>query len=298
MEKTKFSFAMVIAILAILLGAYIALMGLVYWLEGAVAESLAIIGITTIVAILSLWCVCRAKANRFKRQRKLGYYIFAPLLIISVIAISFPLGHFVDIAFSSSSLQNDFYAAKKAAENIPSTYETYKTQRIENYRSHLNDIKADTTSSHYADFQNLPGRTDNERIDNAVNLLNSLLEVNSNAQRETEQKAWLENASKFTVWSFSTTQNIRVINNEVSKWVEEYAKQSEKTLKGENSETFKLIEFNEAITRIDSQLSSFSTPSVASIITIILFFGLVILPYILTSTSIVSATSQRTENYE
>lgn len=289
---------MVIAILAILLGAYISLMGLVYWLDGAVAESLIIAGVSAVLAILSLWCVCRAKANRFKRQRKLGYYIFAPLLVISVVAMSLPLSHFADIVFSGNKLQADYAIAKSAAENIPSKYDEYKVQRIENYRTYLNNVKADTSTIDYANFQNLPGKTDDERINNAVNLLSSLLEVKNDTQRDTERKIWFDNASRFTVWSFSTTQNLRVIKEEVSNWVEEYTKQSDKTLKGEKSEAFKLIEFDEAIARIDTQFASFSAPSVISIITIIIFIGLVILPYILTPTSIVGATSQHTENYE
>ena len=289
---------MVIAILAILLGAYVALMGLVYWLDGAVTESLIIAGILATIAILSLWCVCRAKANRFKRQRKLGYYIFAPLLGLSIITLSLPISHFVDIISNTNSLQADIETAKNAAENISSKYDEYTAKRTANYRTYLEGVKAGTNTADYADFQKLPGRTDDERIDNAVNLLNSLLTVKTNAQRDTERKVWLDNATQFTAWSFSTTQNITVVNDEVSKWVEEYTTQSEKSLKGECNNAFKLTEFDDAIARIDTQLASFSAPSVTSAIAIIIFIGLVILPYILTSTSIVGATSQHTENYE
>lgn len=298
MEKTKFSFAMVIAILAILIGAYIALMGMVYLLNGALVGALVFSGVFAVVSIVSLWVVCRAKANRYKRQRKLGYYIFVPLLSLSVIAGLFPISHFMNLVSDAKELGESYKTAVSVAGNIPGEYDKYKAERVARYRSHLEDIKSGKETEGAEVFGKLPGNTDDERIENAVKLLKSMLEVKLDMASETERKEWLGNASSFAVWSFSTTQNLDVVNAEVEKWVSDYKKQSEKTLAGETCEPFKLVAFDEAMATIKAECSTVSMPSVVSIVVIILFVGLVVLPYILTSSSIVGATSQRTENYE
>ncbi len=298
MEKTKFSFAMVIAILAILVGAYIALMGMVYLLNGALVGALAFSGVFAAVSVVSLWIVCRAKANRYKRQRKLGYYIFVPLLSLSVIIGLFPISHFVNIVSAAKELGESYKTAVSVAGNIPSEYDRYKAERVAGYRSHLENIKSGKVTEEVELFGKLPGNTDDERIENAVKHLNSMLEVKVDEASEAERKEWLGNASNFAVWSFSTTQNLDVVNAEVEKWVGDYRKQSEKTLAGETCEPFKLIAFDDAMAAIKKKCTTMSMPSVVSIIVIILFVGLVVLPYILTSSSIVGATSQRTENYE
>ena len=96
-----------------------------------------------------------------------------------------------------------------------------------------------------------------------------------------ERMKWLESANKMSVWNMLLPSNINKIANEVDNFVTNYADVSKSIRKGEDAQPFAYENLNNNLGELQQIYTKFSNPSVMSLITSLVAFLIMLLPYLI-----------------
>lgn len=294
MNKTRFNFAAVFSIMVLLVYAFIAFMGLIYWKNGELTIPLLLTLGGVAVVLLCLYVMCIGKESRWRIGR-VGEIVFGIIILATFILAAFPFTNFMKVINKQDDIKGRIDTLFTSAKNLDSAYDNYANERISKYESSLKIISSgkNIRPSEYREvLAGAVGNSDDEKIANlSKSLKRQLLPENMDTIRA-ERIKWLESANKMSVWNMLLPSNINKIANEVDNFVTNYADVSKNIRKGENVQPFAYDNLNNNLGELQQIYTKFSKPSALSLIVSLVAFLIMLLPYIVAQRSLAGAISE------
>ena len=294
MNKTRFNFAAVFSIMVLLVYAFIAFMGLIYWKNGELTIPLLLTLGGVAVVLLCLYVMCIGKESRWRIGR-VGEIVFGIIILATFILAAFPFTNFMKVINKQDDIKGRIDTLFTSAKNLDSAYDNYANERISKYESSLKIISSgkNIRPSEYREvLAGAVGNSDDEKIANlSKSLKRQLLPENMDTIRA-ERIKWLESANKMSVWNMLLPSNINKIANEVDNFVTNYADVSKNIRKGEKVQPFAYDNLNNNLGELQQIYTKFSKPSALSLIVSLVAFLIMLLPYIVAQRSLAGAISE------
>ncbi len=290
MEKARFSFAWVIAVIALMAYSYISFMGLVY-LQVFNAALCALLTLTADFLILLLVrLMCGAKNTRWLRlgligQVFFGFFVFAMLLGSSVL-----FTHFTRIIRQNDNIKEAYAAAVEDARTMDEKYDEYVRARCDGYAASLEALPPSSTEYKQIFGNSVSlGFTQKEVISKCVENLGKLLKGSSQSGELIKKRGrWLADASA-SVWNLSLPANIRDITSSVNRWLENYKELSVRTYTGETEvRPYEDTSFSKNVSTLESLCFGVKGPSVLAVVLALVCYALILLPWSITPKNIAS----------
>lgn len=294
-EKLKFSWGHIIAFLAIIFISYVTFVGITYLTDGNFI--IAIVGMIAINIILVLFFI---GAQLMKgAERKFDRCIIAERIfafgspVIFIIAM-LPYTHFWTVHNQNDEIVEEFTEAISLSKQLFVDYEQYSSRRIDNYDHMLNRVIASKQTT-LSDFKNCGFTSGKEWIqkENMVKTLKlQLLSANYDSLKSVAS-AWIESSSKgASTWNVFLLGNTKEIANTIGNWQQQLSGFTTKKLQNESFENYNEVQdfqsTSHSVTKAQEKLSNlkhkytvFSSPNLNAIISMIVLFLMLILPYIL-----------------
>ncbi len=283
MNKTRFNFAAVFSIMVLLVYAFIAFMGLIYWKNGELTIPLFLTLGGIAVILLCLYVMREGKESRWRIGR-VGEIVFGIIILATFIFAAFPFTNFMKVIDKQEDIKGRIDTLFISAKNLDTAYDNYANERISKYESSLKIIssgKKIRPSEYREVLAGAAGNSDDEKIANlSKSLKRQLLPENMDTIRA-ERMKWLESANKMSVWNMLLPSNINKIANEVDNFVTNYADVSKSIRKGEDAQPFAYENLNNNLGELQQIYTKFSNPSVMSLITSLVAFLIMLLPYLI-----------------
>lgn len=290
MKGSKFNLMAVIAIVVLLIYSYIVLMGLVYWRSGDIMLS----GILTVVVValvgLSVLTMSAAKATRWKGIGLTGQIVFGAIALVTLLLSSMPFAHFFNMVEKQDEIKSAFSQTLEYATGIDDAYKKYATEREEKYAGELRTAVAGRASDPAGYTQKLAagGTTDSEKIENLTRRLHMKLFPAGMDSTLQQRKKWLQDASEMSVWNIALPANLNDLDATVKDWEENYRTMSEVKTQGVEYPTFSYDAYNSKTAELRQLFTKMSRPTVWSILAALFCFAVMLMPYRMTSTSVIS----------
>lgn len=290
MEKARFSFAWVIAVIALMAYSYISFMGLVYLQVFNVALCAMLTLVADFLVLLLVRLMCKARNTRWLRLGLIGQVFFGFLVFAMLLGSSVLFTHFTRIIRHKDNIKEAYAAAVEDARTMDENYDEYVSARCDGYAASLYALPP-SSPEYKAIFGNSVslGFTQKEIVSKCVANLGKLLKGNNQAGELIEKRVrWLADASA-SVWNLSLPANIRDITSSVNRWLENYKELSVKTYTGESdARPYEDTSFNRNVSALESLCSSVKGPSVLAVILALVCYALILLPWIITPKNIAS----------
>lgn len=277
--QKRFNWAMVLALLAVLIFSYIAFLGMLYH-ETTSSKTPVWIAIGILV-IVSLCCfgMCYGKAVRNKFFGK-GVQIALGAVIFVVLGFgAIPFTNFLDVLGKSKEIHENVVEVFDFASNLDNRYVEYANSRIKDYENILSpeeEISGDsfltTRPKNEYDYEILVKSQALRRI---------ILPESRQSIVEGRQQ-WLDNSKEMSLWNVATPDNLRKLRSVVYSWIDEYRTLSSNGFEDELFEPFIEKEFSTSIDTCTAQFTHYHFPSIIAILITFIVFGIILLPYFLT----------------
>ena len=290
MEKARFSFAWVIAIIALMVYSYISFMGLVYCQFFPVTLCALLVLLFDAIIVFLVYVMCRAKHTRWIRLGTLGQVFFGLIVLVMLLASSITFSHFNRIIKQKEDVKVTYLSAISDAQNLSEKYDEYIDDRCQRYESVLQELDAGS-KEYKALFNNsLSLQLSKESIikkcsSNLKKLLKGSNDGNALLQK---REQWLEKEYA-SIWNLSFPANIRDITISVNRWLDNYGELSSKSYTGEvDVIPFEDTSFNANIDKLNSICKSIKLPSVLAVLLALISYGLILLPWLITPKNMAS----------
>lgn len=292
--KSKFSWGHIIAFVALIVISYGTFMGVAYSANG----ELWVAGIWTIVidiALLFFMIVpqflkgaSKKDAARLRPIEKTLLFISPVVFVIAMILPFSPFAHFTSVLQNKSEVEANFSEAIASADALFQKYEEYSSNRIDSYNVVISE--SDTS-----DIALKHSRQD---------ALELLLQSPKYKTLRADAKEWISNSCDgATIWNVFVIGNITEIESAIVGWRDYLANCSKKNLSTERD----VVEFDEdgqAIKSCTQQIEELKNIfgqrnwSFVAIILGILFYGMMLLPYILQERDSGLFVNQKAERFD
>ena len=290
MEKAKFSFAWVIALIALIAFSYISFMGLVYWQLFSVGLCALFTLFIDALIVLCILIMCKAKRSRWLRIGLLGQVLFGLVALMLLLAASVMFAHFTRIISRQEEIQSTYAAAIEDAQTLDENYDQYIKERCMAYSGELSSLNP-ASAEYNALFSNsiALGFSKDEVIYKCVSNLEKLLEGNQESENLMGKRdQWLKTGTA-SVWNLSLPANIRDFSTSVNQWIDNYTGLSMKSYTGEtNVVPFEDNSFNKKMNALNAICTTIERPSLLAIILAIVCYFLILLPWIITPKNMAS----------
>ena len=297
MNNKRFNYA---AIMALLVYAFFALMGLVYWKKGAITLPV-IISLAGIGVVLGcLYVMCIGKESRWRIGR-IGEVLFGLVILATFIAAALPFTNFAKVVERQEDIKGRIDTLLTSAKNLDAAYDVYVADRIQKYESQLNLVskgKKVRPSDYKKLLAGASGDTDSKKIVNLSKSLRRQLLPDSRDSICKQRMEWLNRAQEMSVWNILLPQNINKIANEVDDYVQNYVDLSSTIRAGETVKPFAYESLNNDLGELEKIYSKFSKPSALSLIMSLIGFLIMLLPYLVAQRSLAKAKSSKQTRYE
>ncbi len=300
MNNKRFNYAAVFSIMALLVYAFFALMGLVYWKKGAITLPV-IISLAGIGVVLGcLYVMCIGKESRWRIGR-IGEVLFGLVILATFIAAALPFTNFAKVVERQEDIKGRIDTLLTSAKNLDAAYDVYVADRIQKYESQLNLVskgKKVRPSDYKKLLAGASGDTDSKKIVNLSKSLRRQLLPDSRDSICKQRMEWLNRAQEMSVWNILLPQNINKIANEVDDYVQNYVDLSSTIRAGETVKPFAYESLNNDLGELEKIYSKFSKPSALSLIMSLIGFLIMLLPYLVAQRSLAKAKSSKQTRYE
>jgi hypothetical protein len=290
MEKATFSFAWVIALIALIAFSYISFMGLVYWQLFSVGVCALFTLILDFMIMLCMLIMCRARRSRWLRLGLLGQIMFGLVALVLLLASSVMFAHFTRIISQQEEIRSTYAAAIEDAQTLDENYDQYINERCVAYSAALSSLKP-ASKEYKALFSNTIalGFSKDEAISKCVVNLKKLLGGNKESENlKNKREQWLKTGTA-SVWNLSFPANIRDFSSSVNQWIDNYTGLSSKSYTGEtNVAPFEDNTFNQKMNALNAICTTIGRPSLLAIVLAIVCFILILLPWIVTPKNMAS----------
>lgn len=273
-ETLRFSWAHIIAFVALIFISYVSFMGITYLTDGDfLYAGVGVLGINLLLVIFFILPqILKGTDEKFRRKIIFERLLFfcAPVVFAGIMI---PYAHFWNVFDNRSQVETTFSESVKTTKGMFESYETYANSRIEDYDMRLARKKTKPiTRGNKVDALTL------QLIDeNYISLKNSAFE-------------WIDNASGATVWNVFMTGNIKKIENALDQWNSSLTEFSSRKMADEGSEVQPFSSSDKSVGLAKENLSSLknvyterSAPTIIAISTAILLYVLLLFPYIIQS---------------
>ena len=300
MNKTHFNFATVFSIMTLLAYAFFAFMGLVYWRNGELTYPLLFTIEGIAIVLLCVYLMCMGKESRWHTGRAAeiicGIIIFVMLLIAAL-----PFTNFMKVVENQSDIKQKIGQLFDSATELDNAYDKYADTRIKKYESAL-QLVATGKAIHPSEYKELladaAGSNDDDKIDGLSKSLRRQLLPDSIDTIRRQRTQWLENARDMSVWNMMLPTNINKIAAGVDNYVDNYTELSRTIRAGENATPFTYTALNNDLGSLQQIYTSFSKPSILSIILSVIAAAIMLLPYFVSQRSLAGAASNNKNDYE
>lgn len=288
-EQLRFSWAHIVAFIALIAVGYFSFMGFTYITDGNLVYAAIGASISTLLYILVFIGAQVMKSSGSRITRKIIWeriLIFGSPLVFVAVMVS--ISHFWTIRNQNDVISATFTAALNDSRQLFSDYENYSDLRIKNYKLQLDTIVA-MKNSYQKEYLQSGFKEGLEQIqkENMVQALRLLL-INDNYQKlKTEALVWVDKANEGTsTWNIFLLGNKREIKTAVLNWEKQLKDISSHHLSNEGVlipvEEFKSNGAQLAANGIDSLTESFTTfryPTVMAVLFGVVIYLMLILPY-------------------
>ena len=300
MKKTRFNFATVFSIMALLAYAFFAFMGLVYWKNGDIAIPLLLSLGGIVLILLCLYAMCRAKESRWKIG-KVGQIFFGSIILIAFILAALPFTNFFNVVKNQNEIKGKIETLLTSAKNVDKAYLDYANDRIQKYEDILklaSEGKQIRPSDYNQLLANAAGENDERKIENLTKSLHRQLLPASMDSISKQRTEWIEKTNKMSVWNILLPSNINKIAKEVDNYVDNYTELSGTIRMGETVEPFTYHDINNDLGQLQEIYTKFSKPSFISILVSIFGFLIMLLPYFIAQRAMSKKVSKTGTDYE
>ena len=300
MNKTKFNFATVFSLMALLVYAFFAFMGLVYWKDGQFELPILITVGGIALILLCLFIMCTGKESRWKIG-KIGEVLFGLIILLTFIVSAFPFTNFFKVVERQNEITVKIENLLKSAKSLDKAYDDYAESRIQKYEDQLKLVaqgKHVRPSEYEQLLANAAGDNDNQKIANLSKSLHRQLLPASKDSICAQRTEWLEKANQMSVWNMQLPANISKIASEVDNYVDNYTELSSTIRKGETCKPFTYTELSNDLGQLRDVYTKFSRPSIVSIIVSLIVCLIMLLPYLVAQKSLAGESSKQKQNYE
>lgn len=277
--QKRFNWAMVLALLAVLVFSYIAFLGMLYH-ETTSSKTPVWIAIGILV-IVSLCCfgMCYGKAERNKFLGKSVQIALGTVIFVVLVLAAIPFTNFLDVLGKSEDIKENVEEVFDYASNLDNRYAEYANSRIKDYENILSPEEEISGDSF------LTTRPKNE-YDYVISVksqaLRRIILPESRRSIVEGRQQWLDNSKEMSLWNVATPDNLRKLRSVVSSWIDEYRTLSSNGFEDESFEPFIEKKFSTSIDICTAQFTHYHFPSIIAILITFIVFGIILLPYFLT----------------
>ncbi len=289
MLKSKFNFAWVFALIALIAYTYIGFMGLIYSQILPMGLSALAAFVFIAIIIILLRTMCKAKATRWLRLGLLGQIIIGLFILALLLFSSIFFTHFTKMIDEQEQIVRTYSQTIDDARKLDEKYREYVEERSLNYRSQIRALTPGTQN--YNKMIAKPaqlGFNRNQIADKYQETMKRFLLGADIDELNTKRAEWLAEDST-TVWNVNLPKNIQDVTSSVNKWLYNYQELSSKqfTLEKEYP-CFEDTEFNTNAQKLQEICMTITKPSILAILLALLCFVLIMLPWIITTKDIAS----------
>lgn len=293
--KLKFSWAHILAFLALIFIGYVSFVGLTYAIDdGFEKPTLVMLGI---ILVLIVWFIgaqqLKGVDNNFDFSKCIWwerFFIFTSPVVLAICLM--PFNHAMNVASQGDAIENTFKEAIRSSTKMFDDYEAYSEQRIENYSDFLDRVRRNGSlrPTLYKEI-GFNGTDDDEKIKIEVQTLKRQLTENYDSLNVVA-RAWIDRVNqKTSVWNVFLVGNIKEIETAILDWNDNLKTFSNVILSTEKYEDYDVEPFDAdeadlqaVISKLDS-LSNIYTQSdeinYRTIIWGIIFYFLLLFPYLI-----------------
>ena len=277
--QKRFNWAMVLALLAMLVFSYIAFLGMLY--HETSSSSTPIWSAVGIFVLVSLCCfgMCYGKAERNKFLGKSVQIVLGAIIFIVLILGAVPFTNFLDVLGNSKEIHNNVVEVFDYASDLDNSYAEYANSRIKNYENVLSP-EIENAAGYFSTAPH-KDNLDYEISVKSQALRRIILPESRKPIIEGRQK-WLDNSKGMSLWNVATPDNLRKLKSTVTSWIEEYRTLSSNGFEDESFEPFVEKEFSTSIDTCTAKFTHYHSPSIIALLITFIVFGIIMLPYFLT----------------
>ena len=288
-ETLKFSWGHIIAFVAMVFISYVSFIGATYLTDGNFLY--AGIGIFIInIVLIALFIVPQLlKGTDVKFSKKIIYerilFFAAPIFFLIIMV---PYAHFWTVFSHRAQVESNFTESIEMTTGLFDSYEQYANNRIETFEKKLSDsvkiIKPATRKKPAVTEPAIAPEHQKTLVD-ALKL--QLIDENYYVLKDTASE-WIESSSGATVWNVFLIGNVNKIEAAIENWNNILSETSEKKMADEAADVEAFSKSNSSIEAARKSLkelrSAYGTmefPTILAIITALVLYAMLILPYII-----------------
>lgn len=277
--QKRFNWAMVLALLAVLVFSYIAFLGMLYH-ETTSSKTPVWIAIGILV-IVSLCCfgMCYGKAERNKFLGKSVQIALGAVIFVVLVLAAIPFTNFLDVLGKSEDIKENVEEVFDYASNLDNRYAEYANSRIKDYE---NILSPEVEMSEESFLTTRPKNEYDYVISVKSQALRRIILPESRRSIVEGRQQWLNDSKEMSLWNVATPDNLRKLRSVVSSWIDEYRTLSSNGFEDESFEPFVEKEFSTSIDTCTAQFTHYHFPSIIAILITFIVFGVILLPYFLT----------------
>lgn len=264
-RNLKFSWAHILAFLALIFIGYVSFVGLTYDIDdGFTKPALIMVGL---LAIMILWFIgaqqLKGIDNDFDFKKCIWWeriLLFSSPAVFILCMI--PFNHAMNVSSNGEIIEERFKNAIDSSRKLFADYEVYAAQRITNYEDYLNEIKSDhdLQPSIYKEI-GFTGTDDDKRI--AIEIAALSRQLNENYKGlNTLATEWIDRVNqKTSVWNIFLVGNIKEIEKTIKVWNKCLQDFSKVILSTENSGDTEIKPFDSDKRHLDTIISELDSLS-------------------------------------
>lgn len=262
-QNLKFSWAHILAFLALICIGYISFVGLTYDIdEGFKKPAFIMLGI---LLILIIWFIGVQQLKGIDNNFSFSKCIWWERILLFTSPIVFvlcmyPFNHAINVSSEAKNIETTFVEAIASSTKMFDDYERYSQERIKNYKDFLLRVKTNKNIQPIL-YQELGfnGKDDDKKIQIEIETLDRQLTANYDSLNIVARE-WIKRVDqKTSVWNVFLVGNIKEIQSAIQDWSTSLKSFSSVILSTEKLQTHEVLPFDtdeEHIGNIINKLNS------------------------------------------
>jgi hypothetical protein len=283
MNKTKFTLADVIGLLAVLSFGFVCFLSLNFVTLGGTSESIiSAIVIAVILGGLALGLKLLKITDKNFRSRKIAEIILLFVFCIAAIIAVPVFSHYFVVSKHKAKIITEITANIEQAEKMFSEYEDYSNKRMDFYKRQLETAVSskNVNPQDYAKMGFVSSEvSDKEQLETKVNILKMDLYQSNYNKFKADASSWLSDAKAITkAWRpISLVGVVNNIDKNVNAWITRLVEYTKVRQDGEDKVTD--FGFEVAFGDVKSYFEESDTPTLLAAILSIVAYVCMLLPY-------------------
>ena len=268
-RKLRFSWAHIVAFLALIFIAYVVFMGATYYTVGNYYAGLITMGFCVLLIVSTILGAQILKGVDKKFHRSVIWErVLIGLSPVIIIIVGIPFSHFWTVQSSETEIKYQFRISITSALDIFSDYDSYSKERISQLETSINSSVKDE-------------QLKKNRVDELTLYLN-----NSTAKSIETAKAWINKVNEDpSIWNVFLFGNIFNIESAIKQWAESLNTISKKHMSDESyAEPFSTTRMNKELAlsnfaNLKSIYKEVRLPNATALLTLLLCYLMLLCPY-------------------